>query len=89
MVALLGAGDCTLYDSRMLHCGGPHREPHEAQGAASLALPTERVLFYVSFKHALASTAELANADVHGAGSILPSVAQMRLLLGALRGRVA
>jgi hypothetical protein len=45
----------------------------------------ERVLFYVSFKHALATDAELTNSDIHGAGSILPSVAALRMSLGSLR----
>ena len=98
VVALLRSGDCTLYDSRTLHCGGPHRAPqtpmpimasspvHEQQ--ATDRAPVERVLFYVSFKHALATEAELTNGDVHGAGSILPSVAALRMRLGALRKRV-
>ena len=39
---LLGSGDVTLFDSRLLHCGGANESP------------TRRVLFYVSFraKHA-------------------------------------
>ena len=115
VVALLRAGDCTLYDSRTLHCGGPHRAPpppssmpsdHEQTNQAvhpgpddsrtnahvgtrttttTRTRPVERVLFYVSFKHALATDAELTNSDVHGAGSILPSVGALRLRLGSLR----
>ena len=80
--ALLGVGDVALYDSRTLHCGGPHRAP------ANLAeIGVERVLFYVSFKHALTTEADLSNRDVHGAGSILPSVAAHKMCLGALRAR--
>jgi ectoine hydroxylase-related dioxygenase (phytanoyl-CoA dioxygenase family) len=80
--ALLGVGDVALYDSRTLHCGGPHRVP------ANLAeTRVERVLFYVSFKHALTTEAELSNRDVHGAGSILPSVAAHKMSLGVLRAR--
>jgi hypothetical protein len=45
------------------------------------------VLFYVSFKHALTTEAELSNRDVHGAGSILPSVAAHKMSLGVLRAR--
>ena len=95
IVALLSSGDCTLYDSRTLHCGGPHRaplsplptpSPHEQQ--ATDRAPVERVLFYVSFKHALATDAELTNNDVHGAGSILPSVAALQMSLGSLRNCV-
>lgn len=84
VVALLRSGDCTLYDSRTLHCGGPHRTPP----APAMGQPAvERVLFYVSFKHALATETELNNTDVHGAGSILPSVAALRMSLGSLRRR--
>ena len=57
--------------------------------AEPVAEPVERVLFYVSFKHALATDAELTNRDVHGAGSILPSVAALRTRLGALRSHPA
>jgi len=88
--ALLRSGDCTLYDSRILHCGGPHLRPHRAERTSSLGVraggppPTavERVLFYVSFRHA---AAELSNRDMHGAGSILPAVAALGMNLGALR----
>ena len=71
--ALLRSGDCTLYDSRLLHCGGPHR------GGA------ERVLFYVSVRHVAATEKQLSNDDVHGAGSILPAVAARQMRLGELR----
>jgi hypothetical protein len=78
--ALLGIGDCSLYDSRTLHCGGPHRAaPPGTDGTA------ERVLFYVSFRHAAISNIALPNDNVHGPGSILPDVAKMQLDLGALR----
>jgi hypothetical protein len=92
VAALLRSGGCTLYDSRTLHCGGPHRaRPHALpraspyEGPPTSRAPVERVLFYVSFKHALATDAELTNSDVHGAGSILPSVAALRMSLGSLR----
>ena len=85
VVALLRSGDCTLYDSRTLHCGGPHVAPPDRTSLPEE--PVERVLFYVSFKHALATEAELANTDVHGAGSILPAVAAMRMCLGSVRSR--
>lgn len=99
VIALLRAGDCTLYDSRTLHSGGPHRSapvqqpismpesPHEPHQSPNPSLPVERVLFYLSFKHALASDAELTNGDAHGAGSILPSLAALRTPLGSLRSR--
>jgi len=38
--ALLGTGDATLFDSRVLHCGGANTSPERKR----------RVLFYVSFK---------------------------------------
>ena len=95
VVALLRSGDCSLYDSRTLHCGGAHQAPLHAlpttsphEQPATDRAPVERVLFYVSFKHALATDAELTNNDVHGAGSILPSVAALRMSLGLLRNRV-
>jgi len=84
--ALLSCGDVTLYDSRTLHCGGPHRAPPPEMGREGAAV--ERVLFYVSFKHALTTEAELSNDDVHGAGSILPEVAARKLSLGVLRADV-
>ena len=75
--ALLGSGDCTLYDSRLLHCGGPHRGG------------PERVLFYVSIRHVSAMEKELSNDDVHGAGSILPTVAARQMRLAELRPAAA
>ena len=77
--AILNSGDCTLYDSRTLHCGGPHLE------APLLTTATERVLFTISFRHTSATEAQLSNEDVHGAGSILPSVAALQMHLGQLR----
>ena len=77
--ALLSSGDCTLYDSRTLHCGGPHLKAPQATAAA------ERVLFTISFRHATATEAQLSNDDVHGAGSILPSVAALQMDLAQLR----
>tara|TARA_B110001452_G_scaffold42974_1_gene32908 strand:- start:1050 stop:2405 length:1356 start_codon:yes stop_codon:yes gene_type:complete len=97
-VGLLATGDATLYDSRLHHCGGPHVEaPHflDANPDAPLDLslladddlhdvqPTERVLFYVSFRHPRAASTD--NADKHGAGSIRPELAQRHLTLGELR----
>eukprot|EP00959_Pyramimonas_sp_CCMP1952_P170103 3553827-Pyramimonas_sp.AAC.1 len=73
---LLQMGDCTLYDSRLLHCGGPHIAPPPSVET------TERVLLYVSF---LRSDASLDNSDIHGAGSILPVVREMGMTLGQLR----
>ena len=72
--ALLGSGDCTLYDSRLLHCGGPHLAP------PSTVAPTERVLFYVSFKHAA-----VAKSAMRTDNSILPAVAALGMSLGDLR----
>lgn len=77
--AILNSGDCTLYDSRILHCGGPHLE------APLLTTATERVLFTISFRHTSVTEAQLSNKDVHGAGSILPSVAALQMYLGKLR----
>lgn len=77
--AKLNSGDCTLYDSRTLHCGGPHL------GSPLPTSATERVLFTLSFRHAGTNEAELSNENVHGAGSILPYVAAMQIRLGDLR----
>jgi hypothetical protein len=72
--ALLGAGDCTLYDSRLLHCGGPHLPPPPKSASS------ERVLFYVSFKHVT-----VVEGSMRQDSSILPAVAAMGLRLGDLR----
>ena len=77
--AMLSSGDCTLYDSRTLHCGGPHRRAPPAMAV------TERVLFTISFRHTEVTKSELSNGDVHGAGSILPLVAARQMRLGQLR----
>ena len=74
--AILGEGDCTLYDSRLLHSGGPHLPPPPTSTAA----PTERVLFYVSFKHASVPQSALRTDN-----SILPAVAALGMTLGDLR----
>jgi len=77
--AMLDAGDCALFDSRTLHCGGPHR-----RGPPPTAV-TERVLLTISFRHTGLTEAELSNGDIHGAGSILPTVAARQMRLGQLR----
>ena len=71
--ALLRAGDCTLYDSRLLHSGGPHRRPPPSIESS------ERVLFYVSFKHVNASQRSEKKES-----SIMPDVAAMGMRLGEL-----
>ena len=80
VVALLRAGEVTLYDSRLLHCGGPNLGMDDT-------IPTnvERVLFALSFVVAGAGDAD--NVDAHGAGSILPELAARRLTLGEMRQR--
>jgi Phytanoyl-CoA dioxygenase (PhyH) len=40
VLGLLGRGDCSLYDSRVLHCGSANRHPHQS-----------RALFYMSFRN--------------------------------------
>jgi ectoine hydroxylase-related dioxygenase (phytanoyl-CoA dioxygenase family) len=73
------AGDCTLYDSRLLHCGGAHR-------AAPPATPSsERVLFYVSFQHTAASKRPDMRLIEDEDTSILPTVAALDMRLGTLR----
>ena len=73
------AGDCTLYDSRLLHCGGAHR-------AAPPATPSsERVLFYVSFQHTAASKRPEMRLIEDEDNSILPAVAALDMRLGTLR----
>mmetsp|Transcript_27746 Transcript_27746/g.55842 ORF Transcript_27746/g.55842 Transcript_27746/m.55842 type:complete len:186 (+) Transcript_27746:1813-2370(+) len=107
-LGLLSVGDATLFDSRLLHCGGPHVQTATLATAAapdvtmpgSAAAPdammpgrlptdasTERVLFYVSFRHTLAAAA-LSNSDMHGVGSIRPELAALELRLGELRNPV-
>ena len=81
--ATLDSGDCAVYDSQTLHCGGPHR-PAPPPTAA-----TERVLFTISFRHASVTDVELSNGDIHGAGSILPLTAARQMRLGQLRSGCA
>lgn len=76
VVALLRAGEASLFDSRTLHCGGPH-EPEGVE-------PLERVVFVLSFRHTQADDS-LSNADTHGAGSVRPDVAALQLSLQQLR----
>jgi Phytanoyl-CoA dioxygenase (PhyH) len=40
VLGLLRRGDCSLYDSRVLHCGSANRHPHQS-----------RALFYMSFRN--------------------------------------
>jgi len=70
----MNVGDCTLYDSRLLHCGEPHRSPHPSTPSS------ERVLFYVSFRYVDANQRSKRAED-----SILPAVADLRMRLGELR----
>lgn len=73
----MAVGDCTLYDSRLLHCGGPHRPPLPS-------IPSvERVLFYVSFRYVDASKRSRRAED-----SILPAVADLHMRLGELSSGV-
>lgn len=76
VIAALHEGEAVLYDSRTLHCGGPHQPAKND--------PSERVVLVLSFRHVLADES-LNNMDMHGAGSVLPEVAAMRLTLGQLR----
>ena len=69
----MNVGDCTLYDSRLLHCGGPHHPPHPSVPSV------ERVLFYVSFRYVDASKCSRRAED-----SILPAVAELHMRLGEL-----
>jgi len=69
-VATLKIGEVSLYDSRVLHCGGAH------VGAVG---DPERVLFVLSFTKAGAQEGQ--NVDAYGAGSILPDVAMRGLRL--------
>jgi ectoine hydroxylase-related dioxygenase (phytanoyl-CoA dioxygenase family) len=72
-------GDCTLYDSRLLHCGGAHR------AAPPATRSSERVLFYVSFQHAAASKRPDMRLIDDADTSILPTVAALDMRLGTLR----
>ena len=72
-------GDCTLYDSRLLHCGGAHR------AAPPATLSSERVLFYVSFQHTAASKRPEMRLIDDADTSILPTVAALDMRLGTLR----
>lgn len=132
VLSLLKDGEASLFDSRILHCGGPHEAlDTEEEGAAgpSNSLPAERVVFTLSFRHAHAAEVSnspcsssrlriltplnclhplspthsslgltdrgcqlndaavqtLSNMDKHGAGSVRPEVAAMKLRLGQLR----
>lgn len=73
--ALLGSGDCTLFDSRTLHCGG-------ANAAAADGGKT-RALLYVSFRN------PRTTLPVGNVGSIKPEVQQKSYTLRELRTRLA
>tara|TARA_B110001452_G_scaffold211059_1_gene181523 strand:- start:453 stop:1595 length:1143 start_codon:yes stop_codon:yes gene_type:complete len=77
-VGLLDTGDASLYDGRILHCGGANDAPQEEGGGDGL-----RVLFYMTFRHADAVDAE-ANP---GARSLLARY-DGRVSLGMLRDTV-
>lgn len=63
VVALLGAGDASLFDSRTLHCGGAN----ELEGGGT------RALFYCSFRNPRAAM------PIGNVGSIHPSVKPVTL----------
>ena len=79
VVALLNAGDCAVFDSRTLHCGGANRAaPRRAAGAAADGGgddggddddddPAARAIFYVTFRNPAAGEAVVGNS-----GSIRP-----------------
>jgi len=50
---LLAPGEATLYDGRVLHCGGPNRSDEL------------RILFYLTFRRRGADGEELANDEAH------------------------
>lgn len=66
----MDTGDATLYDSRLLHAGGPNC------GQAS------RVLLYLTFRHVNANARELGNEAAH---SIRPALAARKISLAKLR----
>jgi hypothetical protein len=71
--ALLGAGDASCFDSRILHCGGANAHPD--RGGKT------RALFYVSFRNPLAAQ------PIGTAGSLRKDVEPLTLV--ALRAKLA
>eukprot|EP00571_Detonula_confervacea_P012330 CAMPEP_0172300798 /NCGR_PEP_ID=MMETSP1058-20130122/2815_1 /TAXON_ID=83371 /ORGANISM="Detonula confervacea, Strain CCMP 353" /LENGTH=457 /DNA_ID=CAMNT_0013010699 /DNA_START=283 /DNA_END=1656 /DNA_ORIENTATION=- len=63
VVALLKAGDASLFDSRSLHCGG----------ANDAAMGATRVLLYMSFRN------PRATEPIGNVGSIMPDIPRMTL----------
>lgn len=69
VTGVLDRGDATLYDGRVVHCGGPN-------DAAT------RVLFYVTFRHPDADADDLGNDVAH---SIVSDLKARHLTLGDFR----
>jgi hypothetical protein len=76
--ALLDTGDCSLYDGRLLHCGGPNLHAPTQRGEARSnnverkvgdeeedGHSNTRVLFYVTVRHRDANAEELSNSAAH------------------------
>ena len=71
--ALLGAGDASIYDTRVFHCGGSN----EADGGST------RAIFYFSFLHPDAVPAVMIP------GTMLPSLTARQVTLRSLRSGLA
>ena len=87
VLGLLNTGEVALFDSRLLHAGGPYTTEGlgmDADAETADALP-ERVLFTLSFLHEGAAES-MSNVDKNDAGSIRPEVAARGLTLGQIRG---
>ena len=63
VAALLNSGDCSLFDSRTMHCGGANEE---SDGAT-------RVLLYMSFRN------PRATEPIGNVGSIMPNIDKMTI----------
>jgi hypothetical protein len=81
--ALLRAGDCALYDSRVLHCGTANRRQEMEEGADNAeSSPSSRALFYFSFRNP-------AIGDPGNPPSVRPDVGRAQLRLSELREALA
>ena len=80
VVGLLDTGDASLYDGRILHCGGANTAQAAAEEHADDDDDALRVLFYVTFRHARAP-----DADSNPAARSILARYDGRVTLGMLR----
>lgn len=83
VVALLGAGDGSLFDSRTMHCGGANLDNLPSSGEEGIdGGGATRVLLYMSFRN------PRAKEPIGNVGSLMPGI-QRDMTLRELRAKLA